>query len=382
MGKIKKRELIAKDEKESRIRNAIKTIREGSGISIREAAATYGLAYTTLRYRLIGGQTHTISHQNQQLLTDLDEKAILRWISKLELWGFPPTIQHVKEAAKHLSGSDVGKNWITRFLNRHPQLGSKFTTQIDKKRINASTPEVIKHHFRRLGAVIREHNLTGDDIFNMDEKGFMIGLAARCKVIYNQLGHKGPIKVAEDGNRELLTVIECVSASGVVLPPLIIYKGSNHYMGWHQFTRQYPEAAEFQFSYSPKGWTSRLLGFEWIKQLFHPSTMSASCRPRLLIIDGHDSHVCIDFVTFCENNNIIPYCLPPHTTHLLQPLDVGLFSPLQHYYGKAVDRMVRGNQAIKKANFLPLYIEARKQAYINTNIVKAFENGLIMHALF
>ena len=124
----------------------------------------------------------------------------------------------------------------------------------------------------------------------MDEKGFMMGLAARCKVIYTQLGCKGPIKVAEDGNRELLTVIECVSASGTVLPPFIIYKGSNHYMGWHQFTTQLPEASEFQFSFSPKGWTCRELGIAWVTGLFSLH-MQETLKPRLLIIDGHDSHV-------------------------------------------------------------------------------------------
>ena len=30
-------------------------------------------------------------------------------------------------------------------------------------------------------------------------------------------------------------------------------------------------------------------------------------------------------------------CLPPHSTHLLQPLDVGLFGPLQHAYPEEID---------------------------------------------
>ena len=55
---------------------------------------------------------------------------------------------------------------------------------------------------------------------------------------------------------------------------------------------------------------------------------------RLLILDGCEIHIHIEFIEYCLDNSIIVYCLPPHSTHLLQPLDVGLFSPLQKYYGK------------------------------------------------
>ncbi len=33
----------------------------------------------------------------------------------------------------------------------------------------------------------------------------------------------------------------------------------------------------------------------------------------------------LKFVEYCEEHKIIPFCLPPHTTHFLQPLNVVLF---------------------------------------------------------
>ena len=75
---------------------------------------------------------------------------------------------------------------------------------------------------------------------------------------------------------------------------------------------------------------------------------------RLLIVDGHNSHFSIDFLHFCETNQIELFCLPPHTTHILQPLDVGLFAPLQSYYGRRVEQHLRlTGEAITKRNFLP-----------------------------
>jgi hypothetical protein len=50
---------------------------------------------------------------------------------------------------------------------------------------------------------------------------------------------------------------------------------------------------------------------------------------RLLIIDGHSSHVTPEFDLFCKEYSIITLCMLPHLSHLLQPLDVGCFSVLK-----------------------------------------------------
>lgn len=57
---------------------------------------------------------------------------------------------------------------------------------------------------------------------------------------------------------------------------------------------------------------------------------------RFHIIHVHDSHIILEFVQYCEKVNIKPTCLP-HSTHLLQHVDISLCSPFQKVYGKAVD---------------------------------------------
>jgi hypothetical protein len=56
----------------------------------------------------------------------------------------------------------------------------------------------------------------------------------------------------------------------------------------------------------------------------------------LLIYDGHSSHITSDMVEMVAANNIHLFCLPPHTTHRLQPLDVGIFRPVQKAWMKNV----------------------------------------------
>jgi len=119
-----------------------------------------------------------------------------------------------------------------------------------------------------------------------------------------------------------------------------------------------------------------MLGMQWIK-LFHEVTNETltSGAWRLLIVDGHESHITIESIEFCLSVNIVAYCLPAHSTHLLQPLGVRLFSPLQRPYGLQVDCVVRfGNVAVTKGNLL---IAARNATYTE-NILSAWRGaGLI-----
>jgi len=65
---------------------------------------------------------------------------------------------------------------------------------------------------------------------------------------------------------------------------------------------------------------------------------------RFLIFDGYEFHIHINFIEYCISHWIVAYCLPSHTTYLLQPLNVG-----------EVHRLTRfGNVAINKGNFLRL----------------------------
>lgn len=81
---------------------------------------------------------------------------------------------------------------------------------------------------------------------------------------------------------------------------------------------------------SPNGWTDTELGFLWLVKDFGPASeaRNKSQRRRLLILDGHNSHCSYKFVSWAEKHNIEIICLPAHTTHALQPCDVGVFSPL------------------------------------------------------
>jgi len=222
----------------------------------------------------------------------------------------------------------IGKNWITQFLNRHTSLASKLAVRMDRQRVYANNAKVILDHFRKLSKIIRDERMKPAAITNVDEKGIMLGISSKTKVITRR-GKKNPY-VKQHGEREMVTLVEAVTAHGYIFPTFLITKGKVHTYG--SFGNLTPEDVKEQarFAKSPKGWTDDELGYYWLTEVYEPCSRKF-IRPgekRLLILDGHTSHVNVEFCEFCKAHDIVLFCLPPHSTHLLQPLGVGLFAPL------------------------------------------------------
>lgn len=127
-------------------------------------------------------------------------------------------------------------------------------------------------------------------------------------------------------------------------------------------------------SISENGWTDKELGSMWIEKDFHPFSQerNTSNGYRLLILDGHNSHCTFKFCHFAEQHRIIIICLPSHTTHALQPCDVGVFSPLSTSWKTLVNRLTHDGIAVSKFNFLTHYHTARVKAFKPSTILSAF----------
>jgi len=62
---------------------------------------------------------------------------------------------------------------------------------------------------------------------------------------------------------------------------------------------------------------------------------------RLLIMDGHSSHITANMIAYCMRHAIDLLILPPHTSYVLQPLDVSVFSPLKRALAVETDAASR-----------------------------------------
>jgi hypothetical protein len=104
---------------------------------------------------------------------------------------------------------------------------------------------------------------------------------------------------------------------------------------------------------SDNGWTNNPFSIEWIKFFDRQTIERIKSIYRLLIVNGHGSHLTRDFIKYALNNRIIVYCLPSHATHNLQPLDVAIFGPAATYYRQAIANRGRfESEMIDKIDFL------------------------------
>jgi len=172
---------------------------------------------------------------------------------------------------------------------------------------------------------------------------------------------------AQPGRQEWVTVIECISADGNKIPPYVIFKGKHLISSW--LPKELPFG--WTFTTNTSGWTNNFHGVHWIKH-FNTLTASKLDSPeeyRLLLCDGHDSHVSAELVGYCIKHRIILILLPPHSSHLLQPLDVAVFSSLKKALSSRQSRLFRsGLRRINKIEWLEHFISAREEAIIPNNI--------------
>jgi len=96
-------------------------------------------------------------------------------------------------------------------------------------------------------------------------------------------------------------------------------------------------------------------------------------------MDGHKSHESAEFQEYCRSNNIITLCLPPHSSHLTQPLDIGCFGPLKKAYGREIELYIKAHiNHITKPEFLIAFKRAFLQSVTQQNVQGAFRgSGLI-----
>jgi hypothetical protein len=184
----------------------------------------------------------------------------------------------------------------------------------------------------------------------MDEKGFFVGIAPRSKRVFSKTVWQLEklTKAIKDSNREWVTLIACVCASRESLPPALIYQGTSRIqLSWVDDV----EVGQHQvfFFNSPTGFSNNELRLAWFERVFERHTKSKARRGwRLLVLDGHSSHLTPDFTEFCDANRILVMVFPPHSTHRLQPLGVVLFSPLSKNYTNELNYFLQRSQCITR----------------------------------
>ncbi len=106
--------------------------------------------------------------------------------------------------------------------------------------------------------------LQNQNVWNMDEKGFLMGDIGKERVITSK--HERKIYMTRPGNQEWVSLMKCVSMNGKVLSPWIIFKGKLQMKAWWDVLKT------GHIALSENGWTDNGLGLAWLQQAFDPES--------------------------------------------------------------------------------------------------------------
>jgi hypothetical protein len=212
---------------EDRIQLAISAINEAgkntngeSLLSVHKAASIYDVPHSTLGDRIKGLPTHA----DQWALSVAEEEVVVEWAKVLGRWGVPMTYSTLTKYASEISGRHIGESWHKRFLTRHPDLKVKATSGLEKCRAKALNKTAVEGYFNILEEVVHEYHIKLGNQWNMDEKGVQLGIGAKVAATIDR--DQATVYSVEDGNRELVTIIEAVCADGRALSPSVIFQGT------------------------------------------------------------------------------------------------------------------------------------------------------------
>jgi hypothetical protein len=135
--------------------------------------------------------------------------------------------------AKELSGNEPGKHWARRWVKAYKdKLISQYTTGLDCQRKRADSAFKYALYFELLARKVKEYSIRPEFFYNMDEKGFMIGVTTKAKRVFSHCKYEqgGLKQQLQDGNQEWITTIACICADGTTLPPTLIYLAESGYV--------------------------------------------------------------------------------------------------------------------------------------------------------
>ncbi|KAF7570041.1 hypothetical protein PtrM4_100430 [Pyrenophora tritici-repentis] len=243
----------------------------GEKFTLKEVAEKWGVNRSTLgrRWRRVTGP-RSDGYAQQQAIGPQQELELVRYITKLTKQGLPPTREMIRNFSSEVAHQQLSESWVTRFINRHEiYLISKWTTAMDRTRHLADSESKYRLYFELLHQKITEYHLEARDIYNMDEKGFLIGMIGRSKRIFSrrQWDKKEVRASLQDGSREFLTLLACCCADGSSLPPALIYAAKNGAIrsSWVEDIK----AGEHEVfvSSSLTGWSNNDVGLAWLEQV-------------------------------------------------------------------------------------------------------------------
>ncbi|XP_039298507.1 tigger transposable element-derived protein 7-like [Nilaparvata lugens] len=299
--------------------------------SQRNAAEHYGIPRSTIKNKLKGNLREKVGRPT--IFTEEEEKCFENHIHKLAEYGFPTNELDIRftiksyldkqgRQVKQFSNNLPGKDWVISFRKRHPKLTVRKCSNI--KRARAAVDEsIINNYFNNLEVTLQ--NVPPENIWNYDETN-LCNDPGSAKVVCKR-GSKYVERIM-DSTKSCISIMFCGNAVGEMLPPYVVFK-SEHL--WSTWTEGGPK--DCRYNRSKNGWFDTACFEDWFTTCLLPRLQKES-GTKVIIGDNLSSHISVQILKICEQNDIRFVCLPANSTHITQPLDVAYYGPMKQEWRK------------------------------------------------
>lgn len=363
--------------------SAAKSVACGN-ITIYKATKLFGVPYNTLKKFI--SDNEDIEHPQVlkmgrpfALPSDI-ELRVFNFIIEMQELGFGLTVMQVRKLAYDLAESVnrqhlfnhnkkiASKWWWSKFKERY-NLSLRVPENLSAYRATMSNPVIIEDYFVKLNALLCKLGIKDQPsrIWNVDETG--LAYVVKPSKVVCQVGKKYVYKRTYGERGQIHTLVGCACADGTFIPPMIIFKG----VRWNDSLKnnQLPNSL---VRLSPKGWINGDLFLEWFR--FFIDSIHAA-RPVVLLMDSHSAHIGPEIIQVAKDNQVFIMTFPPHTSHLLQPLDVGVYKSLKSKWSKELNNfmLLQPNNKPDRSNFHDILNPAFLDSFSPSNIINAFRKS-------
>uniref|UniRef100_A0A8C8E488 HTH CENPB-type domain-containing protein n=1 Tax=Oryzias sinensis TaxID=183150 RepID=A0A8C8E488_9TELE len=206
-----------------------------------------------------------------------------------------------------------GPSWCYRFMKRKSLSVRARTTLCQQLPPDYEEKLALFRTFTQ--TKIAENSIGPDEIINMDEVPLTFDLPLTRTV--NKKGDSSVILKTSGHERTHFTCVLSCAASGLKLPPMIIFKRLT------MPKEKFPKVIVIKVN--QKGWMSESLMKDWLTECYSKRPGGFFRRKKtLLVMDSMRAHITDSVKAAIKSTNSIPAVIPGGTTKYLQPLDISV----------------------------------------------------------
>ncbi|XP_038046939.1 uncharacterized protein LOC119721120 [Patiria miniata] len=352
-------------------------------IPIKRAARQNSLSYGFLHRRISGDVDVESRNGPPTMFSVEEERSLSRWLSEMakrgmglspgEFLDFVEEIIKKEKSCRNFKSSRPSYTWYYSFMARNSDVVERRKeASLESSRIKV-TQSKLDRWFDSYYQFVSSLNLLDKPhrIWNADETGFQMGSKSGHVIGPTTSEYTGSLPHLTGGStKQRLTVMYCGNAEGELMPPFFVFPKPRP-------TAYDPLVGSTRGSavtYTKKGWMN---GDTFSKFLDHFDRNAGPERPVILLIDSASCHIDVNTFDYAVAHGIEIYRIVPNATHLMQPMDVGIFGPLKRQWNLTVKKNTREQPGdpINKATFPAKLHETVLAFYKPLTVMNSFKSS-------